>query len=208
MGLDRARPHAKPRQCRQQPRRQCELRTGTVSLLTTVVAFIVALGSLILIHELGHYLVARALGVKVLRFSIGFGRALISREYGADRTQWVIAAFPLGGYVKMVDEREGPVAFADLPRAFNRQSVGRRIAIVAAGPIANFLLAIAIYWVLFVSGMPGLRPVIDAPPAASAAQLAGFKRGETVTRVGAEQVSTWQDARWALLQHAVNRTTV
>ena len=179
-----------------------------MSLVTTVVAFIVALGSLILIHELGHYLVARALGVKVLRFSIGFGRALISREYGADRTQWVIAAFPLGGYVKMVDEREGPVAPADLPRAFNRQSVGRRIAIVAAGPIANFLLAIAVYWILFVSGMPGLRPVIDAPPQASAAQFAGFKRGETLTRVGKEPVSTWQDARWALLQHAVNRTTV
>jgi len=179
-----------------------------VSFFTTVVAFIVALGSLILIHELGHYFVARALGVKVLRFSIGFGRALISREYGADRTQWVIAVFPLGGYVKMVDEREGPVAAADLPRAFNRQSVGRRIAIVAAGPIANFLLAIVVYWVLFVSGMPGLRPIIDAPPAASAAHFAGFKRGETLTRVGAEPVSTWQDARWALLQHAVNRTTV
>ena len=179
-----------------------------MSFLTTVVAVIVALGSLILIHELGHYFVARALGVKVLRFSIGFGRALISREYGADRTQWVIAVFPLGGYVKMVDEREGPVAAADLPRAFNRQSVGRRIAIVAAGPIANFLLAIVVYWVLFVSGMPGLRPIIDAPPAASVAHFAGFKRGETLTRVGAEPVSTWQDARWALLQHAVNRTTV
>src|SRR5690606_14277449 len=112
-----------------------------MTLLTTVIAFIIALGSLILFHELGHYLVARALGVKVLRFSIGFGRPLVSRTYGADRTEWVIAAFPLGGYVKMVDEREGRVSPADLPRAFNRQSVYRRFAIVAAGPIANFLLA-------------------------------------------------------------------
>jgi regulator of sigma E protease len=179
-----------------------------VSALITVVAFIIALGSLILIHELGHYFVARALGVKVLRFSIGFGRALIAREYGADRTQWVIAAFPLGGYVKMLDEREGPVAQADLPRAFNRQSVGRRIAIVVAGPAANFLLAIGVYWLLFVSGMPGLRPIIDTPPKASAAHFAGFKGGETLTRVGSEPVTTWQDARWVLLQHAVNRTVV
>ena len=179
-----------------------------MSFLTTLVAFIIALGSLILIHELGHYLVARALGVKVLRFSIGFGRALVSRELGADRTQWVIAAFPLGGYVKMVDEREGPVAAADLPRAFNRQSVGRRIAIVAAGPIANFLLAIVVYWALFVTGMPGLRPVIDAPPQGSPAYVAGFKSGETLARVGSEAVTTWQDARWALLQHAVNRAMV
>jgi regulator of sigma E protease len=179
-----------------------------VTLLTTVVAFIIALGSLILFHELGHYLVARLLNVKVLRFSIGFGKALVSRELGADRTQWVIAAFPLGGYVKMLDEREGPVAAADLARAFNRQSVGRRIAIVAAGPIANFLLAIAIYWLLFVSGMPGLRPIVDEPPQATAAHAAGFKAGETMVRIGAEPVATWQEARWLLLQHAVNRAAV
>jgi regulator of sigma E protease len=179
-----------------------------MSLLTTLVAFVIALGSLILFHELGHYLVARALNVKVLRFSIGFGRPLLSRTYGADRTQWVIAAFPLGGYVKMVDEREGRVAAEDLPRAFNRQSVYRRFAIVAAGPIANFLLAIAIYWVLFISGMPGLRPILDEPPAATPAHAAGFQQGDTLLRIGSEPVATWQDARWVLLQHAVNRSAV
>src|SRR5262245_29258469 len=114
MGLDRARPVPEPCRCRR-ARPRSRLEADSVSFLTTVVAFIIALGSLILIHELGHYLVARMLGVKVLRFSIGFGRPLVSREYGADRTQWVIAAFPLGGYVKMADEREGPVASADLP---------------------------------------------------------------------------------------------
>lgn len=179
-----------------------------MNFLMTVIAFVIALGSLILFHELGHYLVARALGVKVLRFSIGFGQPLVSRRYGADRTEWVIAAFPLGGYVKMVDEREGPVAAADLGRAFNRQPVARRIAIVAAGPIANFLLAIAVYWLLFVTGMPGLRPIVDAPLEATPAQAAGFKAGETLVRIGGESVATWQDARWALLQHAVNRATV
>jgi regulator of sigma E protease len=179
-----------------------------MTLLTTLVAFVIALGSLIVFHELGHYLVARALNVKVLRFSIGFGRPLVSRTYGADRTEWVIAAFPLGGYVKMVDEREGRVAAEDLPRAFNRQSVYRRFAIVAAGPIANFLLAIAIYWVLFMSGMPGLRPILDEPPPGTAARAAGFNQGDTLLKIGAEPVATWQDARWLLLQHAVNRAAV
>jgi regulator of sigma E protease len=179
-----------------------------MTLLTTLVAFVIALGSLILFHELGHYLVARALNVKVLRFSIGFGRPLVSRTYGADRTEWVIAAFPLGGYVKMVDEREGRVAAEDLPRAFNRQSVYRRFAIVSAGPIANFLLAIAIYWVLFISGMPGLRPILNEPPSATPAHAAGFHEGDTLLKIGAEPVATWQDARWLLLQHAVNRSAV
>ncbi|MCC6531486.1 MAG: RIP metalloprotease RseP [Burkholderiales bacterium] len=179
-----------------------------MTLLTTIVAFVLALGSLILFHELGHYLVARALGVKVLRFSIGFGRALVSRTFGKDKTEWVIAAFPLGGYVKMVDEREGQVAPADLARAFNRQSVYRRFVIVAAGPVANFLLAIVIYWVLFISGMPGLRPIVDTPPAATAAHAAGFQAGDTLLRIGSEPVATWQDARWILLQHAVNRGSV
>jgi regulator of sigma E protease len=177
-------------------------------MLTTAVAFVVALGSLILFHELGHYLVARALGVKVLRFSIGFGRPMFRRVLGRDRTEWVIAAVPLGGYVKMVDEREGPVAPADLPRAFNRQSVYRRFAIVAAGPIANFLLAIALYWVLFVSGMPGLRPIVDAPPAGTPAFAAGFQPGDVLQKIGGEAVPTWQDARWILLKHAVDRSAV
>jgi len=179
-----------------------------MSLITTVLAFVVALGCLIVVHEFGHYLVARACGVKVLRFSVGFGRALWLGRLGRDATEWVIAVFPLGGYVKMVDEREGPVAPEDLPRAFNRQSVWRRIAIVIAGPVANFLLAVALYWFLFVSGVPGIKPVIGLPPAGTPAFVAGFSSGDTLVKIGDETIATWQDARWILLQYAVKRESV
>ncbi|HYF17183.1 MAG TPA: site-2 protease family protein, partial [Ramlibacter sp.] len=131
-------------------------------MLTTIVAFIIALGLLIAVHEWGHYRVAVACNVKVLRFSVGFGRTLYSwrRQRAGQDTEFVIGAFPLGGYVKMLDEREGYVDPREAHRAFNRQTVWRRIAIVAAGPAANFALAIALYWVLFMHGVPGLKAVI------------------------------------------------
>ncbi|HET9763957.1 MAG TPA: site-2 protease family protein, partial [Casimicrobiaceae bacterium] len=113
-----------------------------MDILQKIFAFVVTLGVLITFHELGHYVVARLAGVKVLRFSVGFGRVVWSRRFGADGTEWAVSAVPLGGYVKMVDEREGDVAPADLDRAFNRQSVAKRSAIVAAGPLANLLLAV------------------------------------------------------------------
>src|SRR5262245_58239727 len=150
-----------------------------MNLAVTVVAFLVALGVLIVFHELGHYLVARLFKVKVLRFSIGFGRPLWTSRRGPDRTEWVIAAVPLGGYVKMLDEREGPVAPQEMHRAFNNQGVWKRIAIVAAGPVANFLLAIAIYWMLFVAGVHEAKPVVGAPPPGTIAEKAGLARGET-----------------------------
>ena len=177
-------------------------------MLTTILAFAFALGLLIVVHEFGHYLVARLCNVKVLRFSIGFGRVLISRRYGKDQTEWAIAAVPLGGYVKMVDEREGDVADVDLPRAFNRQSVYRRFAIVVAGPAANFVLAIFLYWLVFMHGVPGIKPVIGAVSQNSAVAQAQFEVGETILKVGAEPVATWQDARWTLLKHAVERRTI
>ena len=179
-----------------------------MNFLYTVASFIVALGVLIVFHELGHYWVARWCNVKVLRFSVGFGQPLRTWVRGTDRTQWVLAAVPLGGYVKMLDEREGPVEPAELPRAFNRQTVWKRIAIVAAGPIANLLLAVVLYWVLFLHGVPGIRPVVDWPAAGTAAAQAGFAAGDTITRIGDEAVSTWQDARWVLLKGAVHRGTV
>src|SRR5262245_48129257 len=115
-----------------------------MSLINTIVAFIVALGVLIVVHEYGHYIVARFCGVKVLRFSVGFGRALFARRSGKDQTEWVVAAVPFGGYVKMLDEREGPVAPHEAHRAFNRQNVWKRIAIVIAGPLFNFVFAILV----------------------------------------------------------------
>lgn len=173
-----------------------------MSLLLTTLAFIVALGVLIVVHEYGHYLVARLCGVKVLRFSVGFGRPLLTRR-GRDGTDWVIAAVPFGGYVKMLDEREAPVAAPELPRAFNRQSVWRRTAIVAAGPVANFLFAIAVYAGLFMYGLPEARPVIGPPPAASAAADAGLHSGDTIVAVNGEAIATWQQLRWRVLKGAL-----
>ncbi|HUL40571.1 MAG TPA: RIP metalloprotease RseP [Burkholderiales bacterium] len=179
-----------------------------MNLLYTLAAFALALGLLIVFHELGHYWLARLCGVKVLRFSIGFGTPLWKRRFVKEGTEWVLAAFPFGGYVKMVDENEGEVAPSDLARAFNRQPVYRRFAVVLAGPMANFLLAILLYWALFIHGVPGLKPIIGPAPAATPAALAGFKEEETILRINGEAMVTWQDVRWALLQQAVQRSLV
>ena len=179
-----------------------------MALIQTIIAFVVALGVLIVFHELGHYWVARWCNVKVLRFSVGFGKPLRTWVRGTDRTEWVIAAVPLGGYVKMLDEREGPVAPGELARAFNRQNVWKRIAIVIAGPVANLLLAVFLYWVLFLHGVPGVRPVVGAPPAASAVAKAGFAAGDVLVSIDGERVATWQDARWMLLKGAMQGGTV
>jgi regulator of sigma E protease len=179
-----------------------------MELLSTLAAFFVALGVLIVFHEFGHYLLARWAGVKVLRFSVGFGSPIWMRRFGADRTEWAIGAFPLGGYVKMLDEREGPVAAEERHRAFNVQPVGRRIAIVAAGPIANFLLAAVLYWLLFVHGVPGMKPLIgDALPGTPASAIE-LHAGDLISRVGDRPVMTWQDLRWELLEHSVRRAAV
>ncbi|SDY07604.1 RIP metalloprotease RseP [Nitrosomonas sp. Nm58] len=176
-----------------------------MTLLFTILAFVVALGVLITFHEFGHYLVARWSGVKVLRFSIGFGQPLFKKRLGKDQTEWVIAALPLGGYVKMLDEHEGEVLPQDLARAFNRQPVSKRFAIVAAGPIANFLLAILLYWLLFMSGVSGIKPVLGPVKPLTPAAFSAFEEGETIVKIENESVATWQDARWILLTHAVDR---
>ena len=144
----------------------------------------------------------------MLRFSVGFGTPLWRRRIGPDQTEWVVAAFPLGGYVKMLDEREGEVAAHEQDRAFNRQPVARRFAIVAAGPIANFLLAISVYWVLFMHGVPGVKPMLGAPLPATPAAQAAVASGETILRIGDEPVTTWQDVRWVLLERAVEKGSV
>jgi regulator of sigma E protease len=176
--------------------------------MLTVIAFIVALSLLVVVHEFGHYWVARRCGVKVLRFSVGFGKPLWARKMGRDGTEWVVAAIPLGGYVKMLDEREADVPADERHRAFNRKSVWQRFAIVLAGPAANFLAAIVLYWALFIYGIPGLVPVVAAPPAGTVAAQAGFEAGETVFAVDGARVKTWQDFRWVMLQRALDRKPV
>lgn len=172
-------------------------------LAITIVAFLVTVGVLVVVHEYGHYSAARLMDVKILRFNIGFGKPLWLSRRGRDATEWVIASIPLGGYVKMLDEREAPVPERERSRAFNNKSVAARIFIVLAGPIANFLLAIVLYWVLFVSGIPGDKPVVASPQPNTPAAVAGFANGDTIVAVADEPVQTWNDVRYQLLGQAV-----
>jgi regulator of sigma E protease len=165
-----------------------------------VLGFLVTLGVLVVFHELGHYFVARWCGVKVLRFSVGFGRVIAVRRYGRDRTEWALSAIPLGGYVKMADEREGDVAPADVARAFNRQSVWKRIAIVAAGPIANLLLAVLLFAGTYVAGIPGQRAILAQAQPGTAAATAGIRAGDVVVALDGEPIRSWQDLRWRLIK--------
>jgi regulator of sigma E protease len=177
-----------------------------MQFMQTIIAFLVALGVLIAFHEWGHYLVARACGVKILRFCLGFGIPVVSRRWGKDQTEWGIAAFPLGGYVKMLDEREGPVAAHELHRAFTRQSVPKRMAILVAGPVFNFILAIALYWGVFGVGMQEPKALVAAPPAGSQAAKTGrIEEGAVVLAINGEMVQSWNDLRWRMLKVAVDQ---
>jgi regulator of sigma E protease len=169
------------------------------SFFITLLSFLVALGVLITVHEFGHFWVARKLGVKVLRFSIGFGRPLWQRVGKVDGTEYVVAAIPLGGYVKMLDEREGEVAPEEWPRAFNRQTLGRRAAIVVAGPLFNLLFAVVAYWAILVVGDSGLRPVIGTVSEGSIAAGAGFRGGDEILAVAQRPTPTWEAALFAFL---------
>lgn len=179
-----------------------------MNILFYLAAFMLAIGVLIVVHEFGHYGMARLFKVKVVRFAVGFGRIVYTKQFKPGGTEWAVGIFPLGGYVKMVDEREGPVAPEDLPHAFNRQSVGKRFLIVLAGPLANFLLAIALYWLMFLHGVPGAKPIVGDIPAQTAAARAGLQNGDLLRAIDGEPVETWQDARWLLLQKAVAREAV
>jgi regulator of sigma E protease len=178
------------------------------SLLFTIVAFIFALAILIAVHEFGHFWVARKLGVKVLRFSIGFGRALWRRKAATDGTEYVIAAIPLGGYVKMLDEREAPVEPQELHRAFNRQSLGVRSAIVVAGPVFNFLFAILAFWLIFVTGDTGLKPIVGEVQEGSIAEKAGFIHGDQILAVADQNTPTWESVVYVMLSESLESTNL
>lgn len=177
-------------------------------MLYYVGAFVVALGILIAVHEFGHFWVARRLGVKVLRFSIGFGKPLWSRRVGEDRMELAIGAFPLGGYVKMLDETEGEVPPQELHRAFNRQKTWKRMAIVVAGPLFNFLFAILAYWAVYMIGVDGIKPVVGKVTESSIAQQAGFRAGDLILSIDGKEVQSWDQRRLYLFQRALDRARV
>ena len=170
--------------------------------LVSALALIVTLGVLITVHEFGHFWVARRLGVKVLRFSIGFGRPLW-RRVGRDGVEYAIAVLPLGGYVKMLDEREGEVAPDERQRAFNCQPVGSRIAIVLAGPAFNFLFAVLAYAFMFMVGIPGVKPLLDEPRPKSLAEAGDFRKGDLVMAVDGKATPTLGAVMLALVDRAM-----
>lgn len=177
-----------------------------MSLLQTLLAFVVAISLLIVVHELGHYWMARWCGVKVLRFSLGIGKILFSKKIGPDQTEWCLSALPLGGYVKLLDARAQDIG--ELPpeeqnREFTRQSVWRRTAIVAAGPLANFLLAILILAGLFAYGTPEPASRLRAVSESTAAYRAGLRGGELVTAVNGAPIQSWTDLRWKTMEAVV-----
>ncbi|RJG21594.1 RIP metalloprotease RseP [Massilia cavernae] len=182
-----------------------------MNLITTVLAFLLALGPLIIFHELGHYFAARLCGVKVLRFSVGMGKVVWSRRFGRDQTEWAISVLPLGGYVKMLDSRDPDAPSLtpeDEQREFTRQNVWRRIAIVAAGPFANFILAIVLFAGLFMYGIAEPTTRIRPMPETTAAWQAGLRGGDQVTAVNGKAVAGWSDLNWEIVSSAIDKRDV
>ena len=176
--------------------------------LLTLLAFVVALGILIAVHEFGHFWVARRLGVKVLRFSIGFGKPFWRWQAKDGETEYAVATIPLGGYVKMLDEREGEVPEAEVHRAFNRQVLPKRFAIVLAGPVFNLLFAVVAYWLMFTTGVPGVKPLIGGVEPGSLAEQAGLQPDQEVVAVDGERTPTWGAAMEEILPHALRKEPV
>ncbi|MDQ7990391.1 MAG: RIP metalloprotease RseP [Candidatus Dactylopiibacterium sp.] len=179
-----------------------------MSVIHYVLSFLVAIALLVAIHEAGHFLVARWCGVRVLRFSLGFGPQFFSCRFGRDRTEFSIAAIPLGGYVRMLDEREAPVDGAERHRAFNAQSLTRRSLIVLAGPVANLLLAILIYWGLALTGSRDFPARLGEVPAGSPAAVAGLREGDLIRSFDGRTVRGWSDLRWQVVREALDAPTV
>ncbi|MEM7469459.1 MAG: RIP metalloprotease RseP [Pseudomonadota bacterium] len=179
-----------------------------LTTLQTLAAFIVALGILVTIHEFGHYWVAKKVGVKILRFSVGFGKPIWRTTRGPDQTEFVVAALPLGGYVKMLGDGGEEIAEQDRPRAFEEQSLLGRTLIVAAGPIANFLFAIFAYWLMYMVGVSGARPIIGSVDADSLAAEAGLKEGYEIVAVEDRQSPTWDNVFRESISAILNSSSV
>lgn len=177
-----------------------------MSILFTIISFIVAISILVAIHEYGHYIVAKKLGVKILRFSIGFGKPLWLKRFGKDQTEFVIAAIPLGGYVKMLDKRETDIAADEKHREFTGQSVWTRIAIVFAGPAFNFLFAIFAYWLMFVVGVSGVKPVVGTIDADGMAKQAGLVSGYEIVAINNNKTPIWDVAVKNIIPAIVDRS--
>jgi regulator of sigma E protease len=176
-----------------------------LDIASSILGFIVAIGVLVSVHEFGHYWVARRLGFKVLRFSIGFGKPLVRWQGGGpDHIEYWLSSIPLGGYVKMLDEREGPVASVDLPRAFNYRPVWQRVLVLLAGPAFNFLFAIVAYWFMFTTGVPGIKPLIGAVVEGSVAARAGVHSNDMIEAVGGRRVETWEGATLAIFEELLD----
>ncbi|MCK5263122.1 MAG: RIP metalloprotease RseP, partial [Gammaproteobacteria bacterium] len=181
-----------------------------MSVIHNLFFFLLAIAILVAIHEFGHYWVARKLGVRVLRFSIGFGKPLYTwtRNIDGNDIEYVIAAIPLGGFVKMLDEREAEVVEEDRPYAFNTQPLLTRVAIVAAGPVFNLVLAVILYWVVFLSGITVERALMGAPAEASIAEQSGFENNDEVLKVGDEIVESWQNFHLLVLDQGLDGGTL
>lgn len=176
-----------------------------MQILSAIFFFIVAIGILVTIHEFGHFWVARRLGIKVLRFSIGFGRPLLSWRRNGGETEYVIAAIPLGGYVQMLDEREGPVATHEINRAFNRKPLLTRSAVIVAGPLFNFLFAILAYWLIFVVGVNAVKPVIGDIVPGTLAATGGFQSKDEILEVNGDKTESWNSVFLLLLDHSLRK---
>lgn len=179
-----------------------------MNILISIAAFVFTIGVLVTVHEFGHFIVARRLGIRVLRFSVGFGKPLWRWQRRPDSTEYVLGWLPLGGYVKMLDEREGEVSEADRPLAFNRQSLWKRVPVVLAGPTFNLLFAVLVYWVLFMVGIPGIRPIVGAVTKDSPAAVAGLAKHDEILAVGAHRTPTWNTVGVRLLEDVMHGGSV
>ena len=179
-----------------------------MSLIFTILVFIITISIIVTFHEYGHYIAARLCGVKVLEFSVGFGKRLFGKRFGKDKTDYKVCALPLGGYVRMLDEREGEVKDSEKKRAFNNQNLSRRAIIVFSGPLFNFILAIFFYFLIFIGGYTGFQPSVSVLTSNSVAENIGMIEGDIIYSVNSNKVKTWSDATLQTIKSASNKKDI